>query len=77
MLAMRLRAREAVVNTVAMHMWALLLCGRSATVHGRIGAAADGRAAARWRPLRHRYHADGGGGGLAAPPPWVTVVVVV
>ena len=55
---------------------ALLVCGRSATVHGRIGAAVDGRAAARWRPLHHRYHADGGGGGLAAPPPWVMVVVV-
>ena len=77
MLTMRLLTRDAVVYTPAMHMGALLVCGRSATVHGRISAAVNGRAAAQWRPLRHRYHADGGGGGLAAPPPWVMVVVVV
>ena len=87
---MCLRTRDAIVDTLAMHMGALLLRGRSTTVHGRIGAAVDGRAAAQWRPhssaLPCRWWRwlsstttmrDGGGGSLAAPSPWVMVVVVV
>ena len=50
MLTMCPRTRDAVVNTLAMHMGALLVCGRTLIVHGRIGAAVDGRAAAQWRP---------------------------
>jgi hypothetical protein len=86
---MGLRTRDAVVNTLAMHMGALLLRGRNTTMHGRIGAAVDGRAAAQWRPHSSALPCwrwwwfsstttvgDGGGGSLAAPPPWVMVVVV-
>ena len=89
---MRLRTRDAVVNTLAMHMGeggGILLCGRNTAVDGRIGAAVDGRAAAQWRPRSSALSCwwwwwlsstttmgDGGGGSLAAPPPWVMVVVV-
>ena len=51
MLAMRLRTRDAVAYTLAMHLGALLLCGRNTPVHGGIDTAVDGRAIARWRPF--------------------------
>ena len=89
MLAIRLRTHDAVVNTLPMHMGALPLRGRTQIVHGRIGAAVDGRAAAEWRPRSSALSCwwwwwpsstttmgDGGGGSLAAQPPRVTVVVV-
>ena len=72
-----LQSQTSPMDLPAMHLWALLLCGRNTTVHGRIGAAVDGRAAARRRPLHPRCHADGGGGGLTTPPPWVKVAVIV
>ena len=49
MLAMRIRTRDTVMYTLAMHMRTLLLCGRNTPVHGGIDTAVDGRA--RWRPF--------------------------